>query len=77
MTLGEKICWEGLDVCMNFQFNLLHHVGVVAKILRAAAAHKGDDNIRGKNNKPFSHIYYNTCNTASKTCCETCYTKSI
>ena len=33
---------------MNYEFNLLHHVGVVAKRLRAAAvetaAHKGDDN---------------------------------
>ena len=28
---------------MNYEFNLLHHVGVVAKRLRAAAAHKGDD----------------------------------
>ena len=33
---------------MNYEFNLLHHVGVVAKRVRAAAettaAHKGDDN---------------------------------
>ena len=31
---------------MNYEFNLLHHVGVVAKIVRAAAetAHEGDDN---------------------------------
>ena len=32
---------EGLNVCMNYEFNLSHHVGVVAKRLRAAA----DDNI--------------------------------
>ena len=35
MTLGKKKCREGLNVCMNYEFNLLHHVGVVAK---------GDDN---------------------------------
>ena len=33
---------------MNFEFNLLHHVGVVAEIVCAAAAetaaHEGDDN---------------------------------
>ena len=33
---------------MNYKFNLLHHVGVVAKRLHAAAAasaaHEGDDN---------------------------------
>ena len=28
---------------MNYEFNLLHHVGVVAKRVRAAA-HEGDDN---------------------------------
>ena len=31
---------------MNYEFNLLHHVGVVAKRVRAAAAetaHEGDD----------------------------------
>ena len=41
-------CWEGLNVCMNYEFNLLHHVGVVAQRVRAAAAetaaHEGDDN---------------------------------
>ena len=32
---------------MNYEFNLLHHVGVVAKRVCAAAtaAHEGDDNI--------------------------------
>ena len=51
MTLGEKKCREGLNVCMNYEFNLLHHVGVVAKRVREAAAgaaettaHEGDDN---------------------------------
>ena len=29
---------------MNYKLNLLHHVGVVAKLVRAAAAHEGDDN---------------------------------
>ena len=29
---------------MNYEFNLLHHVGVVAKRVRAAAAHKRDNN---------------------------------
>ena len=31
---------------MNYEFNLLNHVGVVAKIVSAAvvAAHEGDDN---------------------------------
>ena len=35
---------------MNYEFNLLHHVGVVAKRVRVAAAaaetasHEGDDN---------------------------------
>ena len=35
---------------MNYEFNLLHHVGVVAKRVRAAeaaaetAVHEGDDN---------------------------------
>ena len=48
MTLGEKKCREGLNVCMNYEFNLLHHVDVVAKRVCAAAAetavHEGDDN---------------------------------
>ena len=50
MTLDKKKCLEGLNVSMNYEFNLLHHVGVVAKKVRAAvaaaetAAHEGDDN---------------------------------
>ena len=51
LTLGRKKYREGLNVCMNDEFNLLHHVGVVAKRVRAAAAetavaaaHEGDDN---------------------------------
>ena len=50
LTLSRKKCQEGLNVCMNYEFNLLHHVGVVAKKVRAAAAaaettaHEGDDN---------------------------------
>ena len=46
MTLGKNICREGLNVCMNYEFNLWHHVGVVAKKVRGAVAettHKGDD----------------------------------
>ena len=45
------MCREGLGVCVNFEFDLLHHVGVVAKRVCAAAetAHEGDDNTpRGK-----------------------------
>ena len=48
MTLGKKKkCQEGLIVCINYEFILLHHVGVVAKKVCAAAAetvHEGDDN---------------------------------
>ena len=50
LTLSKKKCREGLNVCMNYEFNLLHHVGVVAKRVCAAAAaaetaaHEGDDN---------------------------------
>ena len=48
LTLGKQNCREGLNVCVNYESNLLHHVGVVAKRLRAAAAetaaHEGDDN---------------------------------
>ena len=44
LTLVKKKCREGLNVCMNYEFNLLHHVGVVAKRVCAAAAHEGDDN---------------------------------
>ena len=43
MTLGKKKCREGLNVCRNYEFNMLHHVGVVAKRVRAAA-HEGYDN---------------------------------
>ena len=37
----------GLNVCMNYEFNVLHHVSVLAKRMYAAAetAHEGDDNI--------------------------------
>ena len=41
LTLGITICWEGSN-----EFNLLHHVGVVAKKLRAAAVETHEwDNI--------------------------------
>ena len=41
-----KKCQEGLNVCINYEPNLLHHVGVLAKRVcaSAAAAHEGDDN---------------------------------
>ena len=42
LTLGKKKCREGLNVCMKYEFTLLHHVGVVAKRVRAAA-HEGED----------------------------------
>ena len=45
LTLGEKKFRKGLNVCMNYEFNLLNHVGVVAKrVCAAAAVHEGDDN---------------------------------
>ena len=43
LTMGGKKLPEGLNACMNYEFNLLHHVGVVAKRLRAAV-HEEDDN---------------------------------
>ena len=49
-----KKCSEGLNVYMHYELNLLHHVGVVAKRVRAAAAaaaaHEGDD-------RPWKPIY--------------------
>ena len=47
MTLGKNNCREGLNVCMNYVFKMLHHVDVVAKRLHATAetaVHEGDDN---------------------------------
>ena len=39
----------GLNVCINYEFNMLNHVGAVAKTgggdRHAATAHEGDDNI--------------------------------
>ena len=48
MTLSKN-CRVGFNVCMNCDFYVLHHVGVVAKRLCAAAAEtaaaqEGDDN---------------------------------
>ena len=37
LTLGKIKCQEGLNVCMNYEFNLLQHVGVVAERVCAAA----------------------------------------
>ena len=31
VTLGEEKCREGSNVCMNYELNLLHHVGLVAR----------------------------------------------
>ena len=67
MTLssGKKKCRDGLNVCMNYEFNLLHHVGVVARRVRAAtaetAAQEGDDNTHsgptGREVKNHLHIH--------------------
>ena len=38
LTLDKKKCRKGFNVCMNYEFNLLHHVGVVAERVLAAAA---------------------------------------
>ena len=60
----------GVECLYDYEFNQLHHVGVVAKRVCAAAAHEGDDNApsgptgRGVNNlNSYSaliilHIYY-------------------
>ena len=29
--VNKNLTLDGLNVCMNYKFNLLHHVGVVAK----------------------------------------------
>ena len=52
------MCREGLNVCMNYESNLLHNVGVVAEKKSACGGEdsgaKGDDNpfrpngLRGK-----------------------------
>ena len=44
LTLGKKNCREGLNVCMNFQFNLLQTMSETAVVAAVAAAHEGDDN---------------------------------
>ena len=46
LTLVKKKCMVGLNVSINYEFNLLNHVGVVAKRVYAAetAAHEGVDN---------------------------------
>ena len=44
LPLGKKKCREGFNVCMYYEFILLHHVGVVVKRLCEAAAHEGDSN---------------------------------
>ena len=31
LTFGKKLLPEGLNVCINYEFNLLDHVGVVQK----------------------------------------------
>ena len=50
-----------MNVCMNYEFSLLHHVGVVAKMLCVAAAaeteaHEGDDNTPSGLVGPYSII---------------------
>ena len=62
MTLTLSKMPEGLNVRMNYEFNLLHHVGVVAKRLRARGGGRygggarrgrqylfGPNGLRGKN----------------------------
>ena len=53
LDLGQKNYREGLYVCMNYEFNLLHHVGVLAKRLRGARRGRqypfGPNGQRGKN----------------------------
>ena len=31
LSFGKKLLPEGLNVCINYEFDLLDHVGVVAK----------------------------------------------
>ena len=31
LTFGKTLLSEGLNVCITYEFNLLYHVGVVAK----------------------------------------------
>ena len=33
LTFGKKLLLEGLNVCKNYKFNLLDHVGVVQKYM--------------------------------------------
>ena len=47
LTLGKKKCREGFNVCMNYEFILLNHVGVVAKRVRACSG-GGDGALRGR-----------------------------
>ena len=50
LTLGKKKCREGLNVCMNYEFNLLHHVGVVAKkVVCGGGARRGEQYPFGPN----------------------------
>ena len=51
----------GVEFCMNYEFNLLHHVAVVAKRMRAAAAetaHEGDDNTPSGPKNPLVSMVY-------------------
>ena len=83
LTLGKKKCREGLNVCINYEFNLLHHVGVVAKRMRAVAAetaaHEGDDNtpfgpsgLRGKKQKMRFWWRISPCRARVKDCWPGC-----
>ena len=44
LTFGKKLLPEGLNVCINYEFNLLDHAGVVQKRWRRkAGAHDRTD----------------------------------
>ena len=51
MIFGKKKLPEGLNVCMNYEFNLFHLVDIVAKKLRAAAEHERDENTPSANER--------------------------
>ena len=65
LTLCNKKLPEGLNVCMNYEFNMLHHVGVVAKRVHAAAetaaAHEWDNNTPSGRSGPTGRGVKNNC----------------
>ena len=55
LTFGKKLLPEGLNVCINYEFNLLEHVGVVAK----AGGVRWDDKINMATVASFSVAHEN------------------